>query len=74
MITITVTYKAKWRIKDNPKYCWTECKKLFNVNSKREIKKTMKGLRPGYWVGKKFMSLNELKNNIELIPRTKLPF
>ena len=75
MITITVTYRAKWRLKDNPKYCWTECGKLFNINNNREIKKTVKGLIPGYWIGKDFVSLEALRSQLELIPKEPaLPF
>ena len=75
MITITVKYKAKWRLKNNQKYVWTECGRLFNLNSSREIKKTVKGLTPGYWIGRSFMPLESLRNNIEKIPVVEvLPF
>ena len=69
MQTITVEYKLKWRIKGNENYCWSVCRKLFNVNRGNEIKKTLKGLTPGYWIGKEFISLAEMKNKIELIPK-----
>jgi hypothetical protein len=77
MLTITVEYKLKWRIKDNPKYCWSICGKLFNLNRGNEIKKTLKGLTPGYYIGKIFVPLCEMKKRIEIIPRDKksdLPF
>jgi len=75
MTTITVEYKLKWRIKDNPKYCWSVCKKLFNVNRGKEIKKTLKGLTPGYWIGKNFIALSKMKERVELIPKKELlPF
>ncbi len=71
---ISVYYTAKWRLKDKPNYVWTENKRLINLNTGREIKKTLKGLTPGYWIGSKFLTLTNLKNKIELIPKETLPF
>ena len=67
-MNIVITYKAKWRLKKYPNYAWTECKKLVNMNNNREIKKTLNGLTPGYWISRKFIKLNELATMIELIP------
>lgn len=69
MLTISVTYKVKWRIKGNEKYGWTVCGKLFNLTNNREIKKTVKGLMPGYWIGREFISLDKLRSQIEVIPK-----
>lgn len=69
MLTITVIYKVKWRLKDNPKYVFTSCGKLFNINNNREIKKTVKGLTPGYWIGRDFVALDKLRSLLQLIPR-----
>ena len=75
MITITVRYKVKWLLKTNPKYGWTGCGKLFNLTNNREIKKTIKGLTPGYWIGREFISLDKLRSQIEIIPKKQLcPF
>ncbi len=75
METITVTYKLKWRVKDAPNYCWSTCKKLFNVSRGNQIKKTVKGLTPGYWIGRDFIPLSKMKDRIELIPKKeKMPF
>lgn len=73
---LTVTYKAKWRLKGHPNYYWTECKKLININSGREIKKTLHGLTPGYWISRKFVKIQDLLDFklVELIPKEKLPF
>ena len=65
---ITITYKAKWRLKNHPNYMWTECKKLVNASTGREIKKTLNGLTPGYWISRQFINLNELATMVELIP------
>ena len=69
MITVSVTYKVKWRIKGNEKYGWTVCGKLFNLKNNREIKKTVKGLTAGYWIGKDFVSLDKLRSKVELVPK-----
>lgn len=71
---IQVSYNAKWQLKNKPQYKWTECKRLFNTNTNREIKKTLKGMIVGYWIGKEFISLNKLKDQIELIPKSHCPF
>lgn len=73
-MTVSINYTVKWRLKDNPNYVWTSCKKLVNINTGREIKKTLKGLMPGYWIGKKFIPLAVLANNIEPIKKSKCPF
>ncbi len=73
---IHVTYKAKWQLKNKPNYVWTECKKLINTNTGREIKKTLHGLKAGYWIGRQFVKLDDLiaENLIEKIVEEKLPF
>lgn len=69
METITVTYKVKWVIRGNEKYVFTSCGKLFNINNNREIKKTVKGLTPGYWIGRDFVALDKLRSLLQLIPK-----
>lgn len=73
---LSVTYKAKWRLRGHPQYYWTECKKLINVCRGKEIKKTLHGLTPGYWIGRKFVRLSDLIEFklVELIPDEDLPF
>ena len=71
----TVNIKAKWQLKGKENYVWAEDKRLYNLRTGRMIKKTLKGLTPGYWIGKDFISLAEMKTRIELIPkRAKSPF
>ena len=69
MNTITVTYKLKWRIKGKEYYQWSVCGKLFNTQRGNEIKKTVKGLTPGYWIAGEFISLYDLRERLELIPK-----
>lgn len=73
-MTFTVNYIAKWRLINNHNYVWTNCKKLYNLHTCRFLNKTIKGSKVGYWIGKDFISLNDLKTKIELIPKIKLPF
>ena len=65
---------AKWRLKTNHDYVWTTCKKLVNIRTGREIKKTIKGLTAGYWIGKRFIKLDTLRSEIELIEDEHCPF
>ena len=75
MQTISVTYDLKWQIKGNEKYKWTSCKKLFNTQTGRQIKKTMNCRSVGYWIEKQFITLDNLRANLELIPKKELtPF
>lgn len=71
---IEVKYKCKWQLKPYPHYKWTECKRLFNCRTGREIKKTIKGMSIGYWIGKNFITLDKLRSELELIPKVKVPF
>lgn len=71
-MNIQVTYKAKWMLKDNPKYVWTEYKKLINTKTGFEIKKTIKGGQAGYYIDRKFIPLKNLE--VELIKENNCPF
>lgn len=74
-MNVQCIYTAKWRLKNRHNYVWTSCKKLINTNTGREIKRTLKGLKAGYWIGKNFITLNDLRNEVELIPKKEvLPF
>ena len=72
---IQVTYKAKWQLKSNTKYKWTTCKKLINCQTGRQIAKTLKGTKPGYYVDRIFVPLSEMSKHVEMIPKNEyLPF
>lgn len=73
-MNVLISYNAKWRLKDKPNYVWTNCKKLINTNTNREIKKTIKGIQAGYYISKDFIKLIDMEGNIELIPKEKMPF
>jgi len=75
MDTITITYKLKWQLKSNPKYKWSECGKLFNTIRGVEIKKTVNGNKPGYWIAGKFIRLEQMKAGmLQNIVKEKCPF
>ena len=70
-MTVSIIYHAKWRLKSNPKYVWTVCKKMVNTNTSREIKKTLfgNGKDAGYYVDGRFVKCIDLKNELEIIPK-----
>jgi ribulose bisphosphate carboxylase small subunit len=73
---ITVTYTAKWQLKTAPWYKWTECCKLINTKTGKEISKTIKGSQAGYYISRKFIKLDDLRNGklVELIIESDCPF
>ena len=71
MNTISVTYRLKWRLKTDHKYQWSECGKLFNVSRGRLKRKVLNGGSIGYWIGTKFYTLAQLRQQLELIPKEK---
>ena len=71
----TKNIELKWRLKSDHRYCWSEKEKqLYNVQTGRKKKQCYNGGMIGYWIGKKFISLNKLANFVELIPKEKCPF
>ena len=62
---------AKWRLKDNHNYVWTNCRKLVNTQKGIEIKKTALGnsTKAGYFFAGNFIKCEELKSLIEIIPK-----
>jgi hypothetical protein len=74
MNRISVNYSLKWQLKTDYKYQWSECGKLFNVKTGREVKKTLNGGSKGYWINCKFVTLEKLKSEIKLIEKLTTPF
>lgn len=74
MNTISIKYTLKWRLKTDHKYQWSICGKLFNVQRGRMKKKVVNGGSIGYWIGTEFITLDNLRKQLELIPREKKPF
>ncbi len=74
MQTISIDYVLKWEIVFAPKYKFTVCKKLINVNTGKEKKKCYNNGSIGYWIGRKFYTLDKLRDKIRLIPFEKIEF
>lgn len=66
---ISKHYDLKWQVKFATHYQFSSCKKLFNIQTKREIKKVINGGSIGYCINGKFYSLTFLRNYIEKIPK-----
>ncbi len=54
-MNVLCSYKTKWRHKVYHYYVWTECKKLINLKTNKEIKKTIKGGKAGYYINRNFV-------------------
>ena len=67
MDTISVSYTLKWQYKPLPYYQWSKCGKLFNTRTGRELKKVYNAGSVGYWIKGKFVTLSNLKRQIEII-------
>ena len=74
MNSISVSYNLKWQIKNRPYYKWSECGKLFNTQTGRQIKKVLNGGSIGYWIAGEFITLKNLRPKLEKIPIEILPF
>ena len=73
-ITKTITYKFIWQLDSAENYKFTKCKKLFNTKTMREIKKTVNGYSVGYWINKKFYTLENLRKQLVKIEKLDYPF
>jgi len=73
-ITISTTYDLKWQINGHENYCISPCGKIFNIQRGTQIKRTLNGGSVGYWIGKKFYTLKELRSQLTIIENTKTPF
>ena len=71
---ITVTYALKWHLKIAPEYQFTKDGRCFNVKRQKEVKRTVNGRSVGYCINGKFHTLSFLRTQLELIPKTNLPF
>ena len=69
MNSVSITYELKWQYKKLTYYKWTNCGKLINTKTGRKIKKTVNGRSIGYWIKGGFVTLNNLRKELELIPK-----
>ena len=73
-ISISKNYHFIWQLDFAHNYQFTKCKKLFNLKTGREIKKTVVCSTIGYNIKGKFYSLNKLRKCLKKIEKEKLPF
>ena len=66
---LSKNYDLKWQITFAKNYQFSECKKLFNIKTRREIKKVLNGGSIGYCINGKFYSVTFLRSHIEKIPK-----
>lgn len=71
-ISISTTYTLKWYINDT--YKVSTCGNVFNVKRGVKLKRVLNGGSVGYWIGKEFVTLKELRTRLKKIEKTKLPF
>ena len=74
METISVNYSLKWQLKNMPQYKFSACGRMFNCKTGKLLKRTVNGGSIGYWIGRKFTTLKDLRTQIELIPKQNYPF
>lgn len=65
-ITISTTYTLKWVIKDYPNYMVTDKGIVINLLTNRILKRVVNGGSKGYWFGKDFITLNDLRKLLVL--------
>jgi hypothetical protein len=74
MPIITINYIAKWQLKSAPHYWFTKCQKCYNTKSGKLINQILKGSTVGYIINGKFKSVDNLRKDLELIPKQDTPF
>ena len=74
MTTITKSISFKWKLNFSEHYQWSTENKLYNRKTMREIKKTVNGYSVGYWISKKFYTLENLRNCLVKIEKINYPF
>ena len=72
-LSITKHIELRWQIKGTP-YRITKDGRVFNIRTGREKKRTVNGSTIGYWMGRKFHSLNAINAMTEKIKHDKCPF
>jgi hypothetical protein len=71
---ITNTYVLEFELKGNENYKFTKDNICINVKTNRLIKCVLNGSSKGYWVNKKFYSLNTLRSKLQRIKEIECPF
>ena len=66
---ITITYHLIWQLDFAEKYKLTKCRKLFNCQTGRLIEQRSNGGSIGYWINRKFYTIDNLKKHFVKIPK-----
>lgn len=72
--TITKRIELTYKILGFDYLCFATDKKLYNTKTGRIKKRTLNNCTDGYWIGRKFYSLKQLKQKLIKIDRTYVPF
>lgn len=70
----SITYHFVWQIKSHPKYKVTNCGKIVNCQTMRELKKTVNGYTIGFNINGRFHSLKQLRHMLIKIEHIEMPF
>jgi hypothetical protein len=73
-ISITKVIEIRYLISGCEHYGFGNDKKLYNLKTGHEIKRTLNARSVGYWIGKKFYSLNKLKHLLKRPEKFNSPF
>ena len=73
-ITISNTYDVIWQIKDHNHYKFTKDGICINCQRGKIVKRVKKGGSIGYYIGGNFLSLVQLRTQLEKINEVECPF
>lgn len=72
--TITTTYLLEFELKNNSNYKFTKDGVCINTKTSRVIRKVLNGSSVGFWIDKKFYSVNTLRKELIKIQKEYCPF
>jgi hypothetical protein len=73
-LSITKQVELRWGIQGIPGYAFGDDKILYNTKRNTPVKQTLKNGCIGYWIGKRFKSINQLKPLLIRPKHYKCPF
>ena len=73
-MAVNQNINIKFEIKEATKYGVTADGRVFNQQTRRELKRCLIGLTPGYCINGKFQSLKQLRKRLVKPQKIKVPF
>lgn len=73
-MTINCAIEIRWMIAGFDSYGFGTDKKLYNLKTGRALRQSYNSRSIGYWIGKKFYSLNKLKPLLKKADKINCPF